>query len=173
MEWVEGGAPDDDDEEEAAAGVGRACGVSEEEAAASERVECGRGRRRRRWRPAWDARAVCPRRVARASLRHFGRGSAEMPRPSRVPILAGSAAGNLGAREEEEERGVSSGAGRGASEFALRRAVCCVWVSEAPCCARAAEGAPGVLALRVHFGDVWVARAQVLEAVHIEGEPAA
>ena len=37
----------------------------------------------------------------------------------------------------------------------------------------AAEGAPGVLALRVHFGDVWVARAEVLEAVHIEGEPAA
>ena len=61
---------------------------------------------------------MCPRRVARASLRHFGRGIAEMPRPSRVPILAGSAAGNLGAREEgeegeEEERGVSSGAGRG------------------------------------------------------------
>ena len=49
----------------------------------------------------------------------------------------------------------------------------CACVSEAPCCARAADGAPGVLALRVHFGDVWVARAQVLEAVHVKGEPAA
>lgn len=65
------------------------------------------------------------------------RGDAEAVEGTDLGGVGGGKSG--GAGEEEEERGVSRGAGRGASEFALRRAVCCVWVREAPCCARAAE----------------------------------
>ena len=106
----------DDEEVEAAVGVGRAGGVSEA--------------RRACLAPAlWSRERRNPEAVEGTDLGGVG----------------GGKSGDAG-EEEEEERGVSSGAGRGASEFALRRAVCCVWVSEAPCCARAAEGAPGVLA---------------------------
>ena len=137
---MEGGAPDDDEEEEAAAGVGRACGVSE-------------------------ARSAC----LAPALWSRERGDAEAVEGTDLGGVGGGKSGGAGEEgEEEEERGVSSGAGRGGASLRCE-GLCAVCVSEAPCCARAAEGAPGVLALRVHFGDVWVARAQILEAVHIEG----